>query len=132
MFLGADDVQFHPGWLEAAMNTMVAIDGVVAVNDMFNPTGTLALVSRRYIDQQGGTGDDTGAIIHRGYFHNYSETELFNTARHRGRFAYCGASVVEHMHWAPGKSEHDEVYRLGDHHTGQDRDLHLSRQHLWT
>lgn len=131
VFMGADDVRFHPGWLEAAMGMMEVVDGVVAVNDLFNPHGTLALVSRRYIDENDGTADGTGPVIHRGYIHNYSETELFNTAAHRGRFAYCAASVVEHLHWAAGKGEPDEWYRLGDRYAGQDQALHVSRSHLW-
>ena len=51
VFTGADDVIFYQGWLTAALGAMKAVDGVVVVNDLFNPDGTLALISRRYIDE---------------------------------------------------------------------------------
>jgi hypothetical protein len=132
LFLGADDVRFHPGWLEAALSVMADTDGVVAVNDLWNPRGTLALVSRRYLVEEGGTVDGTGAIIHEGYGHVFSETELFETAASRGRFAYCAESVVEHLHPVAGKAEDDEVYRLGFASLDADTALYQSRRHLWS
>jgi hypothetical protein len=131
LFLGADDVRFHPGWLDAAIATMEQVDGVVAVNDLWNPRGTLALVSRRYLLEEGGTVDDSGAIIHEGYRHCYSETELFETAQSRGRFAYCAEAVVEHLHPAAGKAVDDAVYQLGTAAFEADQALYLSRRHLW-
>ncbi len=132
VFLGADDVRFHPGWLDAAIATMEQVDGVVAVNDLWNPRGTLALVSRRYLLEEGGTVDGTGAIIHEGYGHVFSETELFETAASRGRFAYCAESVVEHLHPVAGKADDDEVYRLGFASLDADTALYRSRRHLWS
>lgn len=131
MFLGADDVKFHPGWLTEAMNAMQSVDGVVFVNDLYNPCGTLALVSRHYIDTMSGCADEPGVIIHPGYIHGYSDTELANTARHRGRYAKCDTSVVEHLHPGAGKAPHDEVYAKGAAAMGVDLQLHLSRAHLW-
>ena len=131
LFLGADDVRFHPGWHDAAMARMQQVDGVVAVNDLWNPRGTLALVSRRYLLEEGGTVDGTGAIIHEGYRHCFSETELFETAASRSRFAYCAESIVEHLHPAAGKSEWDEVYKIGTDNWDHDEALYLSRRHLW-
>ena len=55
MFLGSDDSRFHPFWLPHAMNSMKEVDGVVSVADLYNPVGTLALVSRRYIDEESGS-----------------------------------------------------------------------------
>ena len=131
VFLGADDVIFHDGWLDAALETMQDVDGVVAVNDLHNPNGTLALVSRRYIEEESGCIDVEGVVIYPGYFHNYSETELFETAKSRGRFAYCEESVVEHLHPDAGKAEKDEIYQLGMAHLVEDQDLFFSRRLLW-
>src|ERR1035437_6526547 len=93
--------------------------------------GTLALISRRYIEEESGCIDVEGVVIYPGYFHNYSETELFETAKSRGRFAYCEESVVEHLHPDAGKAEKDEIYQLGMAHLVEDQDLFFSRRHLW-
>jgi hypothetical protein len=133
LFLGADDVRFHPRWLAAAMGRMRQVDGVVAVNDLLNPAGTLALVSRRYLDEESGCMDRPRTVIFPGYRHNFSETELFWTARRRGRFAYAGDAVVEHLHFSRGPSgiPHDEVYALGGSSWGHDETLYNSRRHLF-
>lgn len=129
-FLGADDVVFYDGWLAPALAAMEEVDGVVAVNDLHNPAGTCGLVSRRYIEEM-GTIDQPGLVLHPGYRHNWCDSELFATAKHRGRFAYCAESVVEHLHPCAGKAEDDEVYRLGISSEPQDRALFVSRSHLW-
>lgn len=127
LFLGAEDVLFHPGWLSAALAVMD--DGVVVVNDLHNPFGTLALVARSYADL--GTIDGPG-LVHEGYRHNCVDGELFETARFRGRYAYCEKSIVEHLHPAAGKAEDDEVYRMGRAAWDEDTTLYNERLHLWT
>src|ERR1022692_933556 len=74
-FTGADDVLFHDNWLISAMQSMKEIDGVVMVADLYNSLGTLALISRRYIDEESGVMDEPRIVIHPGYGHTYSETE---------------------------------------------------------
>lgn len=130
-FLGADDIRFHQGWLASALSAMGRVVGVVAVNDLHNPHGTHALVSRRYIEEFSGTMDEHGVVLHPGYRHNWCDTELFETARKRGRFAYCPESVVEHLHPAAGKAPQDEVYQLGLSSYPRDTTLHESRRGLW-
>lgn len=131
LFLAADDVKFQPGWSAAAFEVMRKYDGVVSVNDRQSEHGTLALVSRNYLETEGATVDDSGAIIHEGYHHVYSERELFETAVYRRRFGYARHSVVEHMHHLTGKSPFDEVYAMGDASWDHDEPLFLSRRHLW-
>jgi hypothetical protein len=133
IFLGADDVVFHPEWLEKAFDCMEKVEGVgvVSVNDLNNPYGTLSLISREYVDVYGGTMDRSGPVIHPGYHHNWCDTELRQTAEHRGRFIYCEHSVVEHMHHDNGKAPFDEVYALGDKHLQADVNLFFSRHPLW-
>ena len=111
---------------------MKTVDGVVTVNDLCSDFGTLPLVSRNYIDTMGGTADGTGAIIHDGYRHNFSERELIYTAQARGRFVDCPESVVEHMHWMAGKAERsDPVYQLGESTWDLDIARFQRRSHLW-
>lgn len=131
IFTGADDVHFHPGWLTEAYRMMALVDGVVAVNDGLNPRGTLALVSRRYIDEESGCVDVPGVIIYPGYHHFFSETELFDTAESRGRFAYAAYSVVEHYHHVNGKAPDDWVYDLGRQTALKDEWIYNSRCHMW-
>lgn len=131
LFLGSDDLKFHPGWASAAMESMEQVDGVVSVNDMFNPRGTSALVSRHYIESLSGCADEQGVVVHSGYHHNFADVELFETAKKRGRFAYCETSVVEHLHWLAGKSKRDATYQRSDTTTELDRQLFHQRKHLW-
>jgi hypothetical protein len=131
LFLGADDVKFHPGWLTAAHRAMGAMEGVVFVNDLHNPSGTLALVSRYYIDNEGGSADERGVIICPLYEHQFCDNELMEVARSRGKHAYAADSIVEHLHPAAYKAEWDDVYERGREswHSGQA--LFNSRRHLW-
>ena len=133
LFLGADDIRFHGGWLQAALRADRRMGGgVVMVCDLIAAEGTLPLVSRRYIEEFGCTVDDSGLLIHEGYLHNFAERELVETAQMRGRYAYCPESVVEHLHWMAGKAERsDPVYELGER--GWDRDIALfsKRRPMW-
>ena len=131
VFHGSEDALPHPGFLTPAMGYMDKVDGVVGTNDLFNPRGTLSLVSRAYIDELSGCVDVPGVLIHPEYHHNYSETELYETAQSRGRFAWAADSVVEHFHWRNKKMPYDEVYSLGDLYWTADEELFFSRRHLW-
>lgn len=132
LFLGSDDSEFCIAWLREALATMGNMQGVVSVNDGVQPEGTLALVSRQYIDQLSGCFDTPNVIIYPGYHHNYSETELFQTARRRHRFAYARTSMVRHMHPINGSAPPDEVYALGNEHSEEDAHLHFERANrLW-
>lgn len=131
LFLAADDVWFANGWLPPALATMQIHDGVVTVNDMMNPNGTLALVARKYIDNESGCIDQPGVIIHPGYRHAYSETELFRTAMYRHKWSYCTQSIVEHRHFLTGRAPVDDVYEMGMESYGADKDKYLARCHMW-
>jgi len=131
MFLGSDDLVFHQNWFPYAMDTMRAIDGVVPVNDLHNPNGTSALVSRNYIDAMSGCIDTPRVIVYPGYKHNYADTELFATAASRNKLKYCEQSVVEHLHWQAGKAEFDPTYAKSRDNWGIDEVLFASRQPLW-
>ena len=133
VFLGADDVLFHENWLEQAFIGMEKVEGVgvVSVKDLLNVNGTLSLIAREYIDTYGGTMDRSGPVIHPGYHHNWSETELYQTAQHRGRFVYCEEAIVEHRHHNNGKAPFDEVYALGQSFWDQDVAIFFSRHPMW-
>ena len=128
LFTGQDDVQFCEGWLTAALRAMEDqfgnAGGVVTVHDGCNARGTMALVARSYIEEMSGCVDEVGVVYHEGYRHAFAETELFETARTRGRWTYCQGSVVEH-HWR--RDGMDETYQIGDDHYLADKRHHMTR-----
>jgi hypothetical protein len=131
VFAAADDIAPFPGWLPALMKEMKKVDGVVVPADLLNPAGTLALISRRYILEESGCIDTPGVVICPEYTHNYSDRELFETAKARGRHRYVAAAIVEHLHPQSGKSAMDGTYLLGYQSEARDHALFDSRRHLW-
>ena len=130
VFLGADDLHFHPGWLTAALDVMATVDGVVSVNDLHNPAGVHFLVSRNYANTLGAI-DQPGAILHEGYRHTYCDDELRHTAISRGRYGRAEDAVVEHLHCGNGKAPHDDVYQIGADSMVPDLAVFMGRRHLW-
>lgn len=139
LFLGADDLDFHPGWLPAALAEMndPAI-GVVGTQDLA-PTerartgqhATHVLVRREYVNRF-GTIDEPRKILHEGYTHEYVDDELVATAKHRGAWSFAFDSVVEHLHPSWGKAPRDALYNRQQTRMATGRRLFASRRHLWT
>ena len=131
LFLGADDVIFHPTWLNEAQAKMGENDGIVFVADRQNPSGTLALVSRMYLNQWSGCLDQPDVLIHPGYHHNFSECELREVGNVRKRCWLQHMATVEHVHWLTGRAEKDEVYELGQSRWDDDERLFRERAAMW-
>lgn len=137
VFLGADDLRFHAGWLPEALAWMRGQVGVVGTNDLGNRRviaglhATHSLVARAYIEQH-GTIDQPGHVLHEGYHHNFCDDELVATAKRRRAWAFARDSIVEHLHPNWQKGEDDATYRLGMRRFRQDRDLFFQRSALWT
>lgn len=138
VLLGADDIRFHPGWLEAVEAVAAKYDcGVVGTNDMGNPEvlagrhSTHPVVRRCYIDRYGGVVGEPGVVYHEGYDHQMVDNELVATAQARGCYAHAHDARVEHLHYLWRKSQRDSTYEKG--RRGGQRDLRLfnSRKHLW-
>lgn len=141
ILLGADDLEFEPGWDTEALRVAQRTNaGVIGVNDDANPLvkrgrhATHPLVSRDYIDTVGGTWHDgPGVIYHEGYAHQYVDTELCNAAMSRGQWAFAHQSTVRHLHpmypkRGTARTPMDDTYRkaLGDAHA--DQQVYLARQ----
>lgn len=135
IFTGADDLNFHPGWLEAAKACLLPTVGVVGTNDLYNPGvkaglhSTHSLVRREYADL--GTVDEPRKIYHEGYDHTFVDNELVQTAIARRAFVHCPNSVVEHVHPHAKKAPTDAVYRLSEASVRQGRRLFNQRKRLW-
>lgn len=138
LFLGADDLHFHPHWFERAVAPFTdSRVGVVGTNDLGNRRvisgdhATHALVRRSYIDEH-GTIDEPGKVLHEGYAHEYVDDELVGTAKHRGAWAFAADSVVEHLHPQWGKAPSDPMYDAQAERMSTSRHLFLRRRRLWT
>lgn len=134
----ADDLAFHKGWLEEAL-AVAATSGasVIGTNDLCNPRtmsgrhSTHSLVRRDYIMER-GLFDESGKMLHEGYWHNFCDDELVHTAIRRGEFAAASRSHVEHLHPNCGKAERDRTYDVGlnTQRFAEDRQLFRVRQAL--
>lgn len=136
VFFAADDVVFRAGWLEAALAAHEATGAcVIGTNDLGNAKvmagrhSTHTLVHRDY--QECGTIDDGTVILHEGYWHNWVDNELVETAEWRGTFAAAPDSHVEHLHPFWHKARPDDTYARGQEHYTEDRNLFQQRRRLW-
>lgn len=137
-FFGAsDDFLFHPNWLPPLIELSENF-GMVGPEDLGNPAvarGEIAvsyLISRRYIPKACiGYPQD---LLYEGYRHNYTDTELTETAIYNGEYVYCPDSIVEHMHPNFNKSSMDETYKLSFDpvDTNSDYQTYMSRKPLWS
>lgn len=136
VLLGADDLVFHQGWLEAALAVHARTGAcVVGTNDLGNRRvvsgrhSTHSLVHRDY--GECGTADDPGLLLHEGYWHNFVDDEFVQTALHRRTYAHAAAALVEHLHPHWRKADMDATYEKGQLHFDADRALFNTRARLW-
>lgn len=135
VFLGADDLYFHPGWAERAVACWYETGAcVVGTNDLGNMRtiegrhSTHTLVCREY--GECGTVDGV-ELMHEGYWHNYVDDEFVQTAVSRQTYAHATDSWVEHIHPDWGKGAMDSTYTLGKLHFNDDREHFRQRTPLW-
>lgn len=138
VLLAADDLIFHPGWLETVEAVADRYDvGVIGTNDLANPSvlrgahSTHPVVRRCYIDRRGGVAGSPGTVYSDAYTHNYVDNELVATAIARGCYHHAFDAILEHRHPLWRTAPDDETYRLGQQHAARDARLFESRRHLW-
>lgn len=134
IFLGADDLDFKPGWLDKAEAYVDQGAHVVGVNDLiersYRPAhATHFLVTREYAQEPNASGD-RGPLCEQ-YRHWYVDDELIATATRRGVYAYAEDSHVEHLHPIVGKAPDDPTYVAGREHKAEDRRLFRQRARLF-
>lgn len=135
IFTGADDLEFHPGWYEKALEQMTDGIMVVGTNDICNPAvmagehATHFLVKREYVEQ--GTIDEPYKLLHEGYQHEWVDNEFIGTAKAREVYAHANESIVEHLHPMVGKAPMDELYAGMPQRMQQGGQLFVQRQSLW-
>lgn len=130
LFLVGDDVKFHKGWLDQAMEVARAWGAaVVGTNDLANPAvlagehATHMFIRRDYVVKVGASWDGPGVVAHEGYRHWYVDNEIIEAAKRDNQWAPALESHVEHLHPLFGKGEMDDVYRIGLEAAEADRAL---------
>lgn len=130
LFFGADDLEFQPGWFDAAKAVGT---GAVGVNDMLQRARvhtTHFLVRRDYALLP--CIDDSEGPLFTGYDHSFVDDEFIATAKSRGEYAYCAAARVKHNHPMNGTAQDDATYQKGREKFKHDRRLFRHRSALWT
>lgn len=121
MLMGADDMTFHPGSIQKALDMMdncyPNLDGVIGFNQAnlgeFCEAG-FVLMGRKFIDRF-----PDSQVYCPDYRHYCADTELGVYAQSIGKFTYCHDAKVDHQHFSVvGKkdktSEVSTSYRSGD------------------
>ena len=120
--LGADDLWWGDGWLDAALAALGTLDdlgGLVGLNDgapIARDYATHYLMTRRYIAWNNG-----GVLACPHYEHTYIDPEACARAMRAGRYVYAADAVVEHRHWLWGKAAKDPTYAEADGTFERDR-----------
>lgn len=108
--LAADDLIFHLGWLDAALEKMSELPeggGLVGFNDTQldgNELATHYMMTRWFIDNCLG-----GKVAWDVYKHSFNDCEINERAKRAGRFIYAPEAVVEHRHWIFGTRSQDQT-----------------------
>lgn len=134
IFMGACDIRFRSGWLEACEARLSDEVRVVGTNDLANPRtrkghSTHSLLTRDYA--QLGLIDGSPGVLHEGYEHEYCDDEFVGTARKRGAYAHAHDAYVEHLHPMAGKGEWDDSYRQQKQRMAASRAEYVRRRRLW-
>jgi len=138
LFMGADDIEFAAKWDTIALNMMRGRVRVVATNDKANRQvmrgefGTHCLISRDYINTQGGTySQEPGVVLYEGYDHNFVDRELCDVAKSRRAFAFANRSIVRHRHPLWRTAEWGPTYRKALAEFSADQRLFAERSRAW-
>lgn len=107
--LAADDLEFQPGWLEAALTCLTEFPdgwGLVGFNDgHWGPElSTHYMMSRRFVVEVLG-----GVVAWEAYHHSFNDREANARAQAAGRYKWCEGAKVFHRHWLFGDREQDKT-----------------------
>lgn len=139
-----DDVEFLPGWFEAAAEVSTQAD-VIGTND--SEPGRVRnrdvaagrhadhfFVRREYIEEQGASLDGPGSLMHEGYRHWFTDKELIELAKARGVFVMAPECRIVHHHPGydgdEGARQADPVYMAAVDGAEADRKTWLRRSQL--
>lgn len=119
--LAADDLEWQPGWLDAALARLAEFPdgwGLVGFNDGHwgEELSTHYLMSRRFVVEVLG-----GVVAWECYRHSFNDREANARAQAAGRYAWCEDARVLHRHWIFGDRPQDatDTRLLGEHAESQ-------------
>jgi len=122
--LGADDVEWHPGWLLEALDIAnMTRAQVIGLNDLSTNLDDYAphyMMSGEYAAKYG--------FIPAGYRSWWFDREVCQAARARGKYAPSWKSIAEHLHPDWGKAEIDATYQSGMPYRDADHHLYERRR----
>lgn len=138
VLLTGDDVVFHDNWLPPVLEAFEDPNVmVVGTRDLSPITAdgshvTMPVLRRSYIEGIGAAWNESPSCFHEGYHHNYSETETWQLAQHRGVAKFVPESIVEHKHPDWGTREPDSTdAKGGQANKQQDHELFELRRAEW-
>lgn len=134
VFQGADDLAFHPNWDTEAFHMAECMrKSVVGTSDLHNPSvkmrkhSTHTLFRRSYIEEHGGTLDDSGRVFSEVYDHQFVDNEFCETAMVRNQWVFAKKSIVEHLHPHWGLAPSDKTYVKAMREMQKDMKLYRAR-----
>ncbi len=135
LFLGADDLDFVPGWLDQAEPTMNRFQ-VIGIDDSSPKTiegnhSTHPLVSRQYAIER-GTIDQKNLLVCEAYRHFGPDTELCETAKARGVYTFTREIRVVHLHPVAKKAAWDSTYEMAKGFKKGDLALYFKRRAMFS
>lgn len=135
----ADDVVFHPGWLDAVLNALSDRSVMVVGTDDLSPAtadrthATMPVLRRSYCESPGASWQEPGKVFHEGFHHLWCETEICGLAQHRGVWAFAEDAVIAHNHPDWGTRERDATDEKGNgRNNDADKLLFQQRQRQWS
>jgi hypothetical protein len=127
---GADDLWWHDGWLQAALDAMQkAGTCYIGLNDCIH-SGHTSIVTHWAITRQGAI-DYTGGCLHiPAYKTAWTDIEVKERMLRAGQFQWCAKAVVEHRHYIIGAAYVDKCYLIQKQHMDGDGDTFRRREAL--
>jgi hypothetical protein len=127
LVLGADDAVWHPGWLEASLQTAKETGAaVVGLNDGHKDLARQAsyfLMTAEFAEVVLG-----GVFIPPHYGSWSFDREICERAIEAGAYAPCHEAMIEHTHPEWGTAAMDDTYRKGYAHHIRDRQIYETRK----
>ena len=125
---GADDIWWHDGWLETALEALeTGGTCYVGLNDtIWN--GNTGLVTHWLITRQGAL-DYTGGCLHIPWYRTtWTDQEVKARMVRAGQFQWCAKSILEHRHYLTGAAYVDKCYLTMNKYMQSDGETFKVRQ----
>lgn len=65
--------------------------------------------------------------IHRKYFHNFADRDLFEVMKRKKKFRFVGNALISHLHYSRDLSLDDATYKLAEENSSRDGDIFQER-----